>query len=357
MNDILMDSLVILLIFIFFWKSKFVKPLKEFNNQYLSLESTRMIKGFLAIVIIFLHLTHETTEGFLFPKFMNIGFLAVSVFFFISAYGLQKRYMSDKDYVKHFLSKRISAVLIPYIVFCYLYWLTSVIFFNYSYSLKEILYELIIYGNTLVRYSWFVIAILIFYFAFYIFMKLCKNNQLRMPFFMFIYDLVWVFFCWKMGYGSWWYNSVYGLVLGNIYAMFENKILLFLKKHYCTLLSLSSLLLFLFFGVLHKKFGVKVPIITIYSELFFLILVILIMMKLRIGNKILDFLGKISYEIYLSHGLLFMILRSNLIWIHNSFLYSIMVIFGTILIAFLFHKIFECLSRKYKMLYVKEKNE
>ena len=72
----------------------------------------------------------------------------------------------------------------------------------------------------------------------------------------------------------------------------------------------------------------------------FLFLVLLLMLKVRFSNKVLQFLGEISLELYLIHNLFLMGLRNpEMINIRGTFSYVIAVLVCSLVLAFLLHKL------------------
>lgn len=114
-----MEVLVLLLIIIIFYKSKILK--KGFNEDYLSLKSSKLYKGFLAIIILFHHISQKVNPNLLFYKFSYVGYLAVAVFFFISGYGTHKSNLKSDKYRKNFLLNKFINILIPYIIVTTIY--------------------------------------------------------------------------------------------------------------------------------------------------------------------------------------------------------------------------------------------
>ena len=62
-------------------------------------------------------------------------------------------------------------------------------------------------------------------------------------------------------------------------------------------------------------------------------------MKLSFKNKILDYLGALSLEIYLVHRIFLLCLRSNYIYIENKAIYLGLVYLLSILSSIQLHKI------------------
>ena len=113
-------SITILLFFLFcvFFKIRFSKK-GEFFENYLSVETTRAIKGICAVLILLSHLCTYLADYFtsLF-LFKFIGAMAVGGFFFVSGYGLQYGIMNKENYLKGFLKKRSTVLHNQHILHC-----------------------------------------------------------------------------------------------------------------------------------------------------------------------------------------------------------------------------------------------
>lgn len=64
-------------------------------------------------------------------------------------------------------------------------------------------------------------------------------------------------------------------------------------------------------------------------------------MKVRIGNAVLGFLGKISLELYLIHGAMILLLRSELVYIGSDVLFALAVLLSSVLAALLLNRLFK----------------
>ena len=76
-----MDIIILLFIAVIIY-------LLPINRDYLSVQSTVGLRGFLALGIIFHHLTQWVSTGVEFENFSYMGTYIVSIFFFLSGYGL-----------------------------------------------------------------------------------------------------------------------------------------------------------------------------------------------------------------------------------------------------------------------------
>ena len=77
-------------------------------------------------------------------------------------------------------------------------------------------------------------------------------------------------------------------------------------------------------------------IISIIIVLLFLLL----NMKIKINNKLLEFFGKISYELYMVQGLFLDIFRTRIYNIQNDLYFALLVIVCSILSAYILNVFF-----------------
>lgn len=348
----LLDLLPLALALIVCYKIKFAKPFKSnIREDFLSVESGKSIRGLLAIIIVLHHLTDQIAvadSGIIFRSFNYIGFLAVSVFFFISGYGLQKQYINNENYKKGFLKKRLPGVLFPYIIINLVVWALSFTA-DAPYSAKDVLMGFV-NGNPMVTHSWYIISILIFYIVFWALMMLCKKRYTLMLLGGAIYYVLYALFCIKMGYGAWWYNTAHLLVIGMFWALFEEKILNVLKKRFWTV-SLSAFAIFaVLFLIIRKIPDNGLPKNSIFAAGFFVLFLLLFLMKVKIGNPILKYLGGISLELYLCHSIFLSLFRSAHIYIENNILYALAAIGASVIFAHLFNRLDKWILQGYKKL-------
>ena len=176
-----------------------------------------------------------------------------------------------------------------------------------------------------------------------------------------IWYILYFFFCLKMKYGYWWYGSSQLLVIGMFWAIYEQKIINLFKKRYITMTLLSVVLFFLFYIL--KTFSLPANNLTcilknfspILARIFFVICTLALFMKFQIGNQVLNFLGEISLELYISHGLFIIVLRSKFNYINNELIWSISVLAGTILLSYGLHILFQAILKAYKRIVLEPK--
>ena len=149
-----MDIFVLLLISILVY-------LLPSKNDYLGVKSTTGLKGFLALGIVFHHLSQWVTTGEEFSNFSYMGTYIVSVFFFLSGYGLYIQNERKEGYLDNFLVKRLSKILIPFIA------ISSIYLIYRSLNGQELTISFFVNlfkkGSTVIYNGWFVNIIILIY--------------------------------------------------------------------------------------------------------------------------------------------------------------------------------------------------
>ncbi len=227
-----------------------------------------------------------------------------------------------------------------------IYWAANAVG-NEVYSVKDIFF-MMLKGETIVNYSWYVINILLFYLLFYLLMKIFGNKYTYIILATGLSCVAWIYMCKYLNWGRWWYNSTHLLVVGMIWATYEHKITKFIKKYYYIVFSITILLFLLCVGLSYNLSNENNLAVHLLSAVLFTVNVLLFSLKFQIGNVVLNFFGKISYEIYLLQGLIINILRNDLLYIKNDLLWSVLVLLGSTIFAFIFHKICEFILSKYQ---------
>ena len=300
--------------------------------------SSKEVQGALAVFIVFhqtvvaLDANHIDTGDLAF--FYYYGILAVSFFFFSSGFGLIKRWMTDRNYIKGFMRRRIFTVLVPFFICNYIYLtdaLVNNIIISKHFGFGEVICSF--FGIFLVNNEmWFAVEIMILYVAFRaVFSRVKKplTGIIIMTFVVLIMMTIGLFSGHSdtgvMSYwfkGEWWYNTIFMFPVGMLYAYKEERINKVIRKAFVAVLLASSILVVLMDHI-HRNLVSKSiywteyydspnPILdkllglgqeTLY-ELVFLIFVITLMSRIKIGNPVIRFFGKISLEIIMLNYLM-----------------------------------------------------
>lgn len=290
MKDMTMNDLIplsILAVFLIF--TKFRK--RPADHSILPVRDSTCLKGLMAFFILFCHLSLFYSGPFL-NLFRFLSNPAVGVFFFLSGHGLMYQYLRRPDYRKGFLGKRVSKIVLPYVFVTVLYWFFYRIN-GTSYSLLDIISRIITF-DPIASYSWYIIEIIILYLFFYLFMSACGRNGKMMVMangLLYVGIMVLGKTC---GLESYLYRSTHMYVAGMAFALYQEKITVFLRKYAKWTLAASALIFFALFGRMSALF---------VSEAAFMLLILSVNCLVEYEGWLPAAAGKYSLEIYLLHGL------------------------------------------------------
>lgn len=320
------------------------------TDDYLGVQSTNGLKGFLALGIVFHHLSEWITTGTEFSNFSYMGTYIVSVFFFLSGYGLYIQNERKEGYLDNFLVRRLSRILIPFIFISSIYLIYRSI--NGQALTTSFFMNLFKKGSTIIYNGWFVDIIILMYVFFYISFKIFSNRTVAI-----LVNILliggYIILAIKLGYGFWWYNSSLPFVLGLLWAKNKKYIDEILNKYYFIILVCITGLLF----ISHQYSFVlkKLHLIDSYSygfaanldNIIFTLFSILIVRKIDFSNKYLLFLGRISFELYMIHGLVMSIIGKCFVTSRlNDVVFTILVLIVSISLAWLINLIIKKVSIK-----------
>lgn len=320
------------------------KLLQQSSKNGLSLfnfdvQHTLPLRGLLAFLIITHHLAQVVwvQEIPVIREFMSWGGVVVGQFFFITGYGLMASYLKKGDnYLKGFLWRRLAKLLPPILIatFCYLALVSLLTQSNAFHTITNLRY-----GTAPLPTSWFVYAIIFFYFVFYLSARLFQRKGLIIIS-LWIISSLYIGLLYYLHWEDCWYKSIYALNIGFTYAYYEDDIKVFIRRHPlaiagCTIGLFTTLVLMWFFNsyIFVTNFPLWKSIVYYATPLFTIGATYLFG---AIPSPLLKFLGKISYEVYLTQGAfvtLFSSMRDN--WI----LYFISVYCFSIFFAWLLHKL------------------
>lgn len=313
------------------------------THDYLSKEISLCLKGICALLILMHHLNQRTlvlAGTFVGEMFDLLGFLAVSVFFFYSGYGLMYSVNSKGEgYLGGFLKKRVLPI---YVIYLFLTLLScgATLLTGIKLTLTMVVNAVFLI-DTLVTYGWYLQAIIIFYLVFYFAFVLFKQNSARLT----------VISAFVVGYmialhindaAPATYISSLSFLLGIFWSLNTEHIDKLLKNRkmiislWCGLFSIFALLLLV--SMFKSDKNIRWPLRMIVSPLFVTVLlpaVQLITQKCAglINNRVTTLLGTISLEIYVCQGYFFDIFESGVLQIENRYVYIVMVAVCTVLMA------------------------
>lgn len=313
--------------------------------KYLQKENTTALRGILASMVLIHHI-YLTWGGYFenqlvhFVLFSLFGYLPVSIFLFLSGYGLSVSYKEKGDsYVKSFLKRRIFPFYSQYVLLVIIYFVTSILTKeNFSVT---VLFTSLTVGGTIVKYGWYFQTQLILYLLFYIVFK--SEIKKKLMFFSGVFMLLFLICALlKLGSSTWWITSPVFL-MGMFWGTYQEKIDGYINK---TIICIGfSFILTLLFWKIADIFpsycGETVKTFT--SALLLSFAVVCILKKVSCINRLTQYLGKLSFEIYGFQGIMIILAKS--LRIYNPISYMVVIVLGTIALAQSFHPVMKRISK------------
>lgn len=317
------------LLFFCFFKAK-VNSLYCDRAYYWNKSNSDSIKSICAISVIIHHVTNEIDCGVLFYPFQAIGFLCVAVFFFSSGFGLIYSMNNKEEYIKHFFSNRLLKVIVPYVLAVIVY---AIYYYGFGHFFDpSLLFKQFVGEVPFVRNSWFVIVLLYFYFIFWFVFKFFKSKNIAFVVFLSITAL-----CSLCVYFPHWSPAIIAFPFGVIVAYYKSAFDCFFLR-YSWLILITSVLLFIILMLFRiKSSGTLKTILSMICSIVIAIAILSLLTIIKLGNPFLSFINKISFEMYLYHGLLMLILNRFLYKNFFSIPYLFLILFFTIILSVVFH--------------------
>ena len=338
-----------LLALLVFWGAKCAGK-KEWNEEYTSLKQTKILQGITALFIALHHMGQKTCASWQpiryqvhgLDVFIPLGYLFVGVFFFCSGLGLYRSLHSKQDYLKGFVRRRIMPIVIAYYLSELIYTVIRLLM-GQKMDIREMLWYLsgLHMANS---NAWYVVVIPFFYLAFWAAFRFCKREGTAI-FLVFLFTLGYTVLGTSIDHqndwwmqGEWWYNSIILFPMGLLFGKHEKRVTAVLKKGYLFWLLLFFAGVFLTFRQsewfnahywsYYSYWGpMKIPrrLVCVgfqwLAAFFYTAFCFVFMLKARLGNKALAFMGGLTLEFYLMHGAFVELFGFNFLNISKSLVY------------------------------------
>ena len=345
------------------------KSANGFFEDYFSPKNTNALKGIFAVAVVIYHLGMVTNGSGSRLLIHCSGDFAVKFFFFASGYGLLSQFKSYKlrgeNYAKGFLGRHLPKLLVPLLVLTLpytLFFASGESYYGVGVITFDMFKELFLKNGLYVVFNaWFVFELLALYIIFYICFRFIGDYKKAVRFCVFgTVALMCGFYCLNtyLNYNNFWYYSTIAFAIGVLYASYKDKIDGFLKNNYdkvsVVLYPVLMCVALAFFAI--KRCSSDTTGITsaeniILTPLFLLALMALLT-KVQPGCKrFWSFMGKISYELYLVHGLFYLLYHSSFINIENPAFYVFAVMGSSIAAAVIIHYIDKLILKIYFWFY------
>lgn len=336
----------ILAMLVFFYGINFVKA-NEFNTEYLSKESTGAVNGIFVLFVFMSHISNYMDFGSEYDKIWLdfrswLGQLMVVTFLFYSGYGMMCSIMKKGNaYIKPLFKKRFLSLLLHFDIAVVLFVIMNLAL-GVKMNLKNTLLAFTTWtsiGNS----NWYITAVLGMYLIIILAFSVFRKHKLPALITVSVLTVAFAIVLLKVGKPEWYYNTLLLFPVGMWYAYLKKHIDNFVMKNNLTYMFFMAAAVGLF-AVCYRIKGFGLPFYWIYACAFMMI-IILITMKVKIGNPILSMLGRHVFGIYILQRIpmpIFQRLGLN----GNNMLYFFLCFAVTLLMSAVFDMLMKKLDKK-----------
>ena len=315
-----------------------------------SKEQATALRGICAVEIMLGHIGLATGSVVLYPN-KKAGILFVGIFFALSGYGVVYSTAHKEDYLRNFLAVRLVRMLLPV-------YFIKLIMMGSEYYVGRCLgrtYAGISCEEFFFRHNWYVWEQLAFYLIYWLAYKILpKYAEIIVG----MVSLAFIAAAFMAGMDNPWYGSSLCFVLGMYYYRFEKsrcdtiiigrrKNVFYSRVMYYIVIAAAmfvmaiAIVAYVFLG---NESILGNPVARNTASILFCVVIIMLLSKYKIGNAASRFLGKCSYEIFLLHPYLLVILQQfsfvSIVW------FGILTVILSIVLAYVVHWGLErCLMR------------
>ncbi len=297
-----MFFIYIALLFLLVCQSKFKKS--TFNNEYLTKETTNMVKGLFIAFVFMSHIQgyiQQSGYGYDFMvdglvlKFRTfMGQLVVAMFLFYSGYGIMESYKrKGQAYVNTMPRKRLAGTLVNFDIAVIIFMLLNLAL-GISMSGKQCVLALTGWesvGNS----NWYIFVILICYLISWIGLTISGKSNLRTG--MAVYTLlsIIVYIILVLYKQSWWYDTFFCFTAGIIFSHYKQKIEQLTDKYYWGLLFICVLLFAITKYLPYNIYGLRANL----NAILFALSLVLVTRKITLKSNILCWMGTMLFPLYI----------------------------------------------------------
>lgn len=292
------DLLPVLLLAVACWNIHRA-PKGTFFDDPLNKQQGLALRGIFACVVMMFHLAGKYPEtGCLFPRLSYWGPLAVSIFFGLSGYGIMSQYQRRKEYLDGFLFRRFKALWWPYFI-C-----SSLALIQWTRGDFLLLPQLREWFGV-AHLGWFCSVLFLYYMAFDCGVRAARKNGQPPMVYIIAFVLLETVLMNQINPHPRFYKGTSAFFAGLALGSSKEKSLKLLKRHFGVLMGILVVIV-----VTHLSASIFFRIIAPSSKIitrcilhaFFFVGIAALSMKWQMGNRMLAWLGTVSYELYLSHG-------------------------------------------------------
>ncbi len=328
---------VFIVALIVFYEMKIANS-NEFHKDYISPKSTSSVNGLFTILIFLSHSVQYIDLGGVLDKPYAtmkscLGQMVVVTFLFYSGYGIMESIKKKgTDYVKAIPFKRFFKVLYHMAIAVTMFVIINLIL-GIKYDLKRTV--LAYTGWTSIGNSnWYIFAVLVLYVITFISFMIFRKNHYLAVIGVTALSAAYVYILMVYDIDSWYYDTVIMFAIGMWYSLFRDKIEKVIMKSdliYIVGGGCAVALYYLFY--LKRKSGIEWY--TAWA-IMFMALVVLFTMKMKIGNRILEWFGSHVFSVYILQRIPMIILKHFGLNESHKYAFIVVSFFATIVLAAVF---------------------
>ncbi len=305
------------------------------NQSFFNVKNAQAMRGFWCIIVILVHIP-ALYQNRIQDMIGSFAYIGVTFFFMTSSYGLSLSLDRNPNSIRFFWCKRLPRLLV-------ISWVVNA--FEISVDIfvlnKNVIVTRIFAINEWVKW------LLACYFFMWISFVVCRGKSIWkvITCLMVVASSLYIYFAVANGHFNRpaWTPECYGFVWGIILSSINNRFRAFFLQNWKIKWMLSTVVS-LAFGVAYLKYK-PVPftgsyVLKVVLGLAITLFVLISNVKIDYGNKVNLFIGKISFEVYLIHSIVFEVLAAKIPWL-SSGLFILLSIVLTVFAATIIHWVSE----------------
>ncbi len=329
--------LIFLVLFFAMLLGKVSVPKKnEFFLDYCSPQNTSSINAVFSILIFLSHAVGYVELGGIFntPYFDFRSFIGQGVvvtYLFYSGYGMMESIKKKgMDYVKTIPTKRFFKLWYHFAIVVLMYVAVGVAT-GKRYEIKNVLLAFTGY-TTVGNSNWYLFVTFATYVIIFISFMIFRNKKILSVAAVFVLTALFIFFEYKIGLPSRFYNTIICLPVGMLFSMAKPYFEKIVTKHDVVWFTLfSGLILVTSYFALNKDESVNY---FIYMVLFVLLIVVT-SMKVKVKSSVLDWFGSHIFSFFILQRIPMMILK-YLGFNKQPYIFILLCFFATVFLSFIF---------------------
>jgi hypothetical protein len=331
----------VVLILLALWKCKFSGK-GFFTEESFSKDVTNSVKGIFIWLVFLRHFSDyfrsDSTIDLLGVIFSSIlGQMIVACFLFYSGFGVFESFKKKGlEYAKTMPKNRILKTLVHFDIALMLFLIIQVIFGG-KLSFSRIIFSLIGW-ESLGNSNWYIFVILLLYLVTCLSFICAKENINKAGITVTFSSLMIILFLYFTR-PTYWYDTVLCYALGAWISIFKEKFLRFItkKNSLWIIVTATSIVIFSLLRIGDFLINTKLNyIIKLFTAPVFCLVIIILLTKFKISNKILVFSGENLFGIYMLQRIPMILFKAFGLAKFNLYIYFIVCLVSTIALSIVF---------------------